>query len=101
MAKTSQIYRALKRDRLIAKYAERRSEQRRILKDAGTNLDEKRLARAKLEKMPRNSSSVRHNNRCRLTGRSRGVYRKFGLSRIKLRELALQGQIPGMTKSSW
>ncbi|MCE2392453.1 MAG: 30S ribosomal protein S14 [Proteobacteria bacterium] len=101
MAKTSQIYRDLKRDRLIAKYAERRSEQRRILKDAGTNLDEKRLARAKLEKMPQNSSSVRHNNRCRLTGRSRGVYRKFGLSRIKLRELALQGQIPGMTKSSW
>ena len=101
MAKTSQIYRDRKRDRLIAKYAERRAEQRSILQDAGTNLDEKRLARSKLEKMPRNSSPARHSNRCRLTGRSRGVYRKFGLSRIMLRELALKGQIPGMTKSSW
>ena len=101
MAKTSQVHRDGKRERLIAKFAERRAEQRRVLQDAGASLDEKRLARAKLEKLPRNSSPARRNNRCLLTGRSRGVYRKFRLSRIKLRELALKGQIPGMTKSSW
>ena len=101
MAKTSQIHRDLKRERLIQRYAARRAELKKIVRDPGTDLDEKRSAIAALEKMPANASSARHKNRCRLTGRARGVYRKFKLSRIMLRKLALEGQIPGMTKSSW
>jgi small subunit ribosomal protein S14 len=101
LAKTSQINRDQKRLKLIARYAERRAELRKVLLDAAATLEDKRIAQAKLEKLPRNSSSVRRSNRCELTGRVRGGYRKFRISRIKLRELAHEGKIPGMTKSSW
>ena len=101
MAKTSQVYRDNKRKRLIAKYAPRRAELRKLLKDASVDLDEKMLIQAKLEKLPRNSCPTRYKNRCAITGRPRGYYRKFGISRIALRDLGLRGQIPGLMKSSW
>lgn len=101
MAKTSQVHRDRKRERLIARYAARRGELRKVLKDAEVSLDEKLEAQAALEKLPRNSCRTRLTRRCLLTGRSRGGYQKFGLSRIMLRQLALEGKIPGMTKSSW
>ena len=101
MAKTSQIHRDLKRKRLIAKYAERRADLRRVLKDANATIDEKLEAQVGFAKLPRNSCPTRLKNRCELTGRPRGYYRKFGISRIALRELALRGQLPGVRKSSW
>ena len=101
MAKTSQVYRDKKRAKLIAKYAQRRAELRAKLKDATLDYDAKIAAQAALDKLPRNSCPTRLTRRCELTGRSHAVYRKFRLSRIMLRELALQGKIPGMTKSSW
>ena len=69
--------------------------------DKSLSLEDRIMFQNKLNELPRNSSSIRHRNRCELTGRSRGVYRKFGLSRIKLREAAMRGEIPGLTKSSW
>ena len=101
MAKTSQIHRDRKRHKLMVKYAERRTALSKVIRDLETSLDDKRIAQAKLEQLPRNSSSVRWTNRCELTGRVRSSYRKFRLSRIMLRQLALEGKIPGMTKSSW
>jgi small subunit ribosomal protein S14 len=101
VAKTSQVYRERKRLKLITKYAERRAALRTVIRDHGATLDDKRIAQAKLEKLPRNSCHARRSNRCELTGRVRGTYRKFRLSRIMLRQLALEGKIPGMTKSSW
>lgn len=101
MAKTSQVHRDRKRLKLITRLAERRAALRKVLRDYDASLDEKRIAQAKLEKLPRNSCAVRRSNRCELTGRVRGTYRKFRLSRIMLRQLALEGKIPGMTKSSW
>lgn len=101
MAKTSQVHRDRKRLKLITKNAEKRAVLRKVIRDLDTSLDDKRIAQAKLEKLPRNSCSVRRSNRCELTGRVRGTYRKFRLSRIMLRQLALEGKIPGMTKSSW
>jgi small subunit ribosomal protein S14 len=101
VAKTSQVYRDRKRLKLITKYAERRAALRKQIRDLGTTLDDKRIAQAKLEKLPRNSCMARRSNRCELTGRVRSTYRKFRLSRITLRQLALEGKIPGMTKSSW
>ncbi len=101
MAKTSQIYRDKKREKLIARYAQRRSELRAKIKDPTLDYDAKIAAQAALDKLPRNSCPTRLTRRCLITGRSHAVYRKFKLSRIMLRELALQGMIPGMTKSSW
>ncbi len=101
MAKTSQVYRDRKRERLIEKYAAERALLRKRLKDPTLDLDEKYEVQAAFEKLPRNSCPTRLNRRCLLTGRSRGGYRKFRLSRIMLRQLALEGKIPGMTKSSW
>jgi small subunit ribosomal protein S14 len=101
VAKTSQVHRDRKRLRLISKHAQRRAELRKVLRDVEASLDDKRIAQAKLEKLPRNSCVTRRSNRCELTGRVRGTYRKFRLSRIMLRQLALEGKIPGMTKSSW
>jgi small subunit ribosomal protein S14 len=89
MAKTSQIARQKKRERLTAKYAQKRKE----LKDTGDY--------AGLSKLPRNSNPVRLHNRCVVTGRARGYYRKFGLSRLTFRKLALEGKIPGIRKASW
>ena len=101
MAKTSAIEKNKRRERLIEKYAARRAELKALAKDNSLPAEERFAARLKLAKLPRNSSPVRLRLRCDLTGRPRGVYRKFRLSRIALRDLALSGKIPGMVKSSW
>ncbi len=101
MAKKSQIYRDRKRKKLIEKYAARRQELRRKLNDATVSMEEKSNIQMEFSKMPRNSCPTRLNRRCEVSGRSRSYYRKFGISRIALRELALRGQLPGMRKSSW
>jgi small subunit ribosomal protein S14 len=101
MAKTSQVQRDQRRRKLVDKYAERRAELRRILRDQNTSIDDKLAAQEAFAKLPRNSCSTRITRRCQLTGRARAVYRKYGISRIKLRELAHKGQLPGVRKSSW
>ncbi len=101
MAKTSAIQRNEKRERLAKKFAGRRQRLKAIANDESRPMEERFAARLKLAQLPRNSSPVRIRLRCALTGRPRGNYRKFKLSRIALRELASTGQIPGMTKSSW
>jgi small subunit ribosomal protein S14 len=101
MSKTSAIYRNKKREKLINKFMNRRNELKAITKDAKTSLEEKFQARLDLAKLPRNSSPDRYRNRCELTGRGRGNYRKFMLCRHKFRELASKGQIPGVIKASW
>ena len=101
MAKTSMIARENKRARLVEKYAAKRAELKALLKDSNASDDEKWAAQVKLQKLPRDASPVRQQKRCRLTGRPHGVYRKFGLSRIKLREAAMRGDVPGLTKASW
>ena len=101
MAKTSQVLRDQRRAKLIAKYAERRAELRKRLKDPNVSTEEKFDIQAEFARMPRNSCPTRLTRRCRLTGRARGVYQKFGLSRIALREMTLSGELPGMRKSSW
>lgn len=101
MAKLSQVLRDKKRERLIAKYADRRAELRKKIKDPNLDPDEKLKAVDALAKLPRNSCPTRLTRRCVLTGRSKAVYRKFGLCRVQLRDLALRGDLPGVTKSSW
>ena len=101
MAKTSAIQRNLKRIRLAKKFLKKRQELKKILKNRKLPLAERFEAQLKLAKLPRNSARVRVRNRCEITGRPHGVYRKLRISRIALRELALEGKIPGMTKSSW
>jgi small subunit ribosomal protein S14 len=101
MAKTSQVLRDKRRAKLIAKYAERRAELRARLKDANVSTEEKFDIQAEFARLPRNSCPTRLTRRCRLTGRARGVYQKFGISRIALREMTLSGELPGMRKSSW
>ena len=101
MAKTSAIEKNNRRARMIKKYAARRAALKAIARDNLLPGEERFAARLKLAKLPRNSSPVRLRLRCELTGRPRGVYRKFRLSRIALRDLALSGKIPGMVKSSW
>ena len=101
MAKKSAIARNNHRKRIVARYAERRAQLKLATRDLSASPEERFNAQLKLASLPKNSSGVRLHNRCRLTGRSRGVYRKFNLSRIALRELASKGQIPGMVKSSW
>ncbi len=101
MAKVSAIERNKKRQRLVARYAPRRDKLKAIARDTSLPAEERFAARLKLAELPRNSSQTRVRNRCLLTGRPRGYYRKLKLSRIALRELASAGQIPGMVKSSW
>ena len=101
MAKNSMVQRELKRTRLVAKYAEKRSELKLIIKSANSTYDEKMAAVDKLQKLPRDSSPARQQNRCRVTGRPHGVYRKFGLCRNKIREAAMRGDIPGLVMASW
>ena len=101
MAKKSAVERNLKRERLAKKYAAKRAALKAIAKDPSLSLEEHFEARLKLAQLPRNSSPVRQRLRCGLSGRPRGNYRKFKLSRIALRDLASSGQIPGMVKSSW
>lgn len=101
MAKTSMIMREQKRTALAKKYAEKREQLRETIKDPETSFDDRMDAIRRLSELPRDSSPVRGRNRCRITGRSRGYYRKFGLSRTKLREAAMRGDIPGLRKASW
>ena len=101
MAKTSAIQRNLKRIKLVKKFLKKRESLKKIIKNKKLPLEERFAAQLKLAKIPRNSSKVRIRNRCEITGRPRGVYRKLKISRIALRDLASNGKIPGMTKSSW
>jgi small subunit ribosomal protein S14 len=101
MPKTSAIERNKKRQRLTAKFAAKRAELKATLANPATGDEEFYSAQKKLQKLPRNSSRVRIRNRCSLSGRPRGYHRKYGVSRITVRELALSGKIPGVTKSSW
>ena len=101
MAKTSMIARENKRTKMVAKFAVRRAELKAVLKDLNASDDEKWDAQVKLQKMPRDASPSRQRRRCRITGRPHGVYRKFGLCRNKLREAAMRGDVPGLTKASW
>jgi small subunit ribosomal protein S14 len=101
MAKKSSIERNKKRERLVQKYAAKRAELKQIMKDPATTDEQFYAAQRKLTKLPRNSSKIRLRNRCSITGRSRAYIRKFGLSRLTFRELASDGKIPGVTKSSW
>lgn len=101
MAKTSMIQREHKRTRLVKKYAAKRAALGEIISSQSASMEEKMDAQRKLQSMPRDSSSVRQRNRCRITGRPHGYYRKFGLSRNKLREAAMRGDIPGLVKASW
>jgi len=101
MAKTSAVEKNRKRVRMAKKFGARRSRLKAIAKDSSVPAEERFAARLKLAELPRNSAPVRIRNRCELSGRPRGFYRKFKLSRIALRDLASTGQIPGMLKSSW
>lgn len=101
MAKLSMIEREKKRTKLVAKFEEKRMLLRKIIKDPSTSDSEKWEAQLKLQKLPRDSSRIRRRNRCGLTGRPHGYYRKFGLARNKLREVASNGEIPGLRKASW
>ena len=101
MAKTSSIQRNLKRMRLVKKFMKKRKELKKIISNKKLPLDERFKAQLKLSKLPKNSAKTRIRNRCEITGRPHGVYRKLRISRIALRELASKGRIPGMTKSSW
>lgn len=101
MAKKSMIAKERKRARMEAKYRKRREELRGRVTDESLSGDDRFQAMLDLQKLPRNSSRVRHRNRCVLTGRPRGVYRKFGVCRNKLREIFMTGEAPGVVKSSW
>tara|TARA_Y100000816_G_C25955439_1_gene498524 strand:+ start:177 stop:482 length:306 start_codon:yes stop_codon:yes gene_type:complete len=101
MAKLSSIQKNISRLKLIEKYRTKRNNLKIKIKDKNLSLEERINLQNKLNDLPRNGSKIRHRNRCELTGRPRGNYRKFGLSRIKLRELSMSGDLPGVVKSSW
>jgi small subunit ribosomal protein S14 len=101
MAKISKVVKNEERQRMVAKYATKRTELKKIINNPKSSIEEVDNAVLKLQKMPRNASKVRVRNRCSQSGRPRGFLRKFGISRIALRDLALKGQIPGVVKSSW
>jgi small subunit ribosomal protein S14 len=101
MAKLALTNREDKRRKVVAKFAAKRAALFAIIQDVQQSEEDRALARAKLERLPRDASPVRLRNRCKLTGRPRGVFRKFGLARNKLRDIAMRGEIPGMTKASW
>jgi small subunit ribosomal protein S14 len=101
MAKLAVVLRQKKRVKLVAKFKAIRAQLIEIMQDSRASDEAKEQARAKFQKLPRDSSPVRLRNRCALTGRPRGVYRRFGLGRNKLRDLALKGEVPGVIKASW
>ena len=101
MAKISVINRDLKRRETVEKFAAKRAELKSIIGNSKLTEEEQAAARQKLQALPRNSSPVRLRNRCSLTGRPRGVFSKFGLGRIKLREYVMRGEVPGVVKASW
>lgn len=101
MAKLALINREEKRAKLVAKYAAKRAELKAQINNTKLSEEERMAARLKLQQLPRNANPTRQRNRCALTGRPRGYFRKFGLCRNKLREIAFRGEVPGMTKASW
>ena len=101
MAKKSMVNRETKRTKLAARYVDKRTKLKAIIIDPESSFEEREDAVIKLQKLPRDSSPVRGRNRCRLTGRPHGFYRKFGLSRNELRRLAMEGHVPGLVKASW
>ncbi len=101
MAKKSMIERERKRAKTVARFAKKRAELKRIIGDASSSAEERSAAMDKLHKQPRNASPSRMRNRCAITGRPHGFYRKFGLGRNKLREETMSGNIPGLRKASW
>lgn len=101
MAKASMIAREKKREKTVAKFAEKRAKLRAILADVNATDEEKWDAQVAIQKLPRNASPSRQRRRCQITGRPHGVYRKFGLCRNKLREAAMRGDVPGLVKASW
>lgn len=101
MAKSSMINRDIKRKKLVAKYAGKRADLKKIIASTTASYEEKEAAVVKLQKLPRDSSPARVTTRCELTGRPRGVYSKFGLGRNKLREATMRGDVPGLRKASW
>ena len=101
MAKTSMVERENKRTKMVKKYAAKRTALKEIIHNINTSDEDRAVAQEKLNSLPRDSSPSRQRSRCSITGRPRGVYRKFGLGRNKLREAAMNGEIPGLTKASW
>lgn len=101
MAKVSMINREKRRTKLVGKYVKKRAALKVIIADPEVGFEEKQQAMFALQKLPRDSSPVRQRNRCQITGRPRGFYRKFGLSRNKLREATMRGDVPGLRKASW
>ena len=101
MAKQSAIQKNFRRQKLVKKFQEKRINLRNKMKDKNISMEERLKFQSTMNDLPRDSSRVRIRNRCKLTGRTRGVYRKFGLSRIKIRELSMSGSLPGVIKSSW
>ena len=101
MAKTALIQRELKREKLVAQYAKKLAELKAIAADAKKSDEERAAARVALQKIPRNANPTRQRNRCEMTGRPRGTFRQFGLARHKIREMAFEGNVPGVVKASW
>ena len=101
MAKTNMVEREKRRAKIVKKYAAKRAQLKELIRSPKTNPEVRADAQQKLQKLPRDASPSRGRNRCAITGRSRGVYRKFGLARTKLREAAMRGEIPGLSKASW
>ena len=101
MAKTSMVNREVKRTKLVKQFANKRDALKKIISSVDASYEDKMEAVTKLQKLPRDSSPARQRNRCALTGRSRGVYAKFGLGRNKLREATMRGDVPGLRKASW
>ena len=101
MAKKSSIQKNLNRRDIVKKFNEKRQSLKKQIMKKDLSIEERFKIQSKLNELPRDSSKVRVRNRCKLTGRTRGVYRKFGLSRIKIRELSMSGELPGVVKSSW
>ena len=101
MAKLALINREEKRRKLVEKFAAKRAELTKTINDQSLSDEERFAARLKLQALPRNANPTRQRNRCAITGRPRGVFRKFGLARLKLRDIAMKGEIPGLTKASW
>ncbi len=101
MAKTNMVEREKRRERTVKKYASKRTQLKELIRSPKTSPEDRMAAQARLQSLPRDASPSRQRRRCQITGRSRGVYRKFGLSRVKIREVAMRGEIPGLTKASW
>ena len=101
MAKQSSIQKNLNRINIVKRFNEKRQSLKKQIMKKDLSIEERFKIQSKLNELPRNSSKIRVRNRCKLTGRTRGVYRKFGLSRIKIRELSMSGALPGVVKSSW